>query len=156
MPFKLAVALVFAAFLGLPAQAGTKIDDPVAFVKGVYASWSTQKAEPDGVFTARLDALRALDEKEAHGEVGRGNDFSFWCNCQDGEIKKPVVKGRDVENAKGRKVVDVKFELDGKKQDIVFYFEQTKDGWKIDDVRLNAKGGWTLSLIYKYGWDDEK
>ena len=149
-------ALALTALLTIPATAGTKIDDPVAFVKGVYAGWSTQKAEPEGVFTARLEALRALDEKEAHGEVGRGNDFSFWCNCQDGEVKKSAVKGRDVENTKGRKVVDAKFELDGKKQEIFFYFEQTKDGWKIDDARLAGKGGWTLSLIYKYGWDDEK
>ena len=148
--------LVATVLLSTPALAATKIDDPVAFVKDVYAHRSTQKAEPEGVFTARLEALRALDEKEAHGEVGRGNDFSFWCNCQDGEIKSAVVKGRDVENATGRKVVDAKFELDGKKQEIFFYFEQTKDGWKIDDVRLNVKGGWTLSLVYKYGWDDGK
>ena len=148
--------LAAAALLSASAAAGTKIDDPVKFIQGVYSGWSTQKAEPEGVFTARLEGLRALDEKEAHGEVGRGNDFSFWCNCQDGEIKKAVVKGRDVENTKARKVVDAKFELDGKSQEIFFYFEQTKDGWKIDDARLNVKGGWTLSLIYKYGWDEGK
>jgi hypothetical protein len=156
MQTRFIVALALIATASLPAQAGAKIDDPVKFVTGVYNGWSTHKAEPEGIFTARLDALRALDEKEAHGEVGRGNDFSFWCNCQDGEVKSAVVSGRDVENAKGRKVVDAKFELDGKSQEIFFYFEATKDGWKIDDARLAGKGGWTLSLIYKYGWDGGK
>lgn len=153
-------ALALIATCGPAIAAGEKavavINDPVAFVKGVYTHWSTSKPEPEGIFTARLTALQALDEKEAHGEVGRGNDFSYWCNCQDGEIKKSVVTGRNVENTKVRKVVDVKYEIDGKKQEEFFYFEQTKDGWKLDDVRMAGKDGWTLSLIYKFGWDDEK
>lgn len=138
-----------------PASAATKIEDPVAFVKGVYAKWNASQPGPKGVFTARLDALAALDVKEAHGEVGRGNDFSFWCNCQDGEIKNVVVKGWDVPDAApSRKVVQVKFLLDGKKEWLEFYFEKTSAGWKIDDVQSLATDPWTLSVLCKYGWPD--
>jgi hypothetical protein len=106
------------------------------------------------VLTPRLKDLRALDEKEAHGEVGRDNDFSFWCNCQDGEIKSVTVKSWAVENAPGRKVVEAKFLLDGKKQDLLFYFERTTAGWKIDDVQSRGAEAWTRSVIYKYGAAD--
>ena len=147
-------ALALTALMAVPALAATKIDDPVKFVQTVYAGWSTQKAKPEDIFTARLEGLRALDEKEAHGEVGRGNDFSFWCNCQDGEIKSPTVKGWAVANAPDRKVVEAKFLLDSKKQDLLFYFERTKAGWKIDDVQSRGADAWTLSVIYKYGSAD--
>jgi hypothetical protein len=146
--------LAVAATLGSPASAGTKIDDPVMFVKGVYARWNASQPEPKGVFTARLDALAALDGKEAHGEVGRGNDFSFWCNCQDGDVENVTVKGWAVANAPSRKVVEAKFLLEDKKERLLFYFEKTKDGWKIDDVQSLASDPWTLSVIYKYGWPD--
>ena len=147
---------VFAALTGISASADTKIDEPVAFVKGVYAHWTASQPEPKSVFTARLSALQELDEKEAHGEVGRGNDFSFWCNCQDGTLKNVSVKGWNVANASGRKAVEARFVLDGKKQDLLFYFESTKAGWKIDDVQSRGADGWTLSIVYKYGWPDER
>jgi hypothetical protein len=147
-------ALALTALMACPALAGTKIDDPVAFVKGVYAHWNASQPAPEGVFSPRLAALQELDEKEAHGEVGRGNDFSFWCNCQDGEIKSVTVKGWAVENAPDRKVVEAKFLLDGKKQDLLFYFEKTKASWKIDDVQSRGADAWTLSVIYKYGSAD--
>lgn len=155
---KLTSTLVLASMLCIPADAGTKIDDPVKFVEGVYQSMAahSQTMPPEDIYTPRLSALFELDSKEAGGEVGRGNDFSFWCNCQDGELKNPVVTGRDVFNGKGRKVVDAKFELDGNKREAFFYFEQGKDGWKLDDVRFAGKDGWTYSLILKYGWDDTK
>ena len=152
---KLAV-LVMALVLAVPATAET-IADPVVFVKGVYARWNASQPEPTGVFTARLDALAALDDKEAHGEVGRGDDFSFWCDCQDGELTNATVRGWPVYAAvPAREVVEVKFLLDGKKQDLLFYFEMTKAGWKLDDVQSIASDPWTLSLVYKYGWPDGK
>jgi hypothetical protein len=152
---KLCGALALAMALTIPASAGAKIDDPVAFVRGVYARWNASQPKPKSVFTARLDALAALDDKESHGEVGRGNDFSFWCNCQDGNVKNVTVKGWDVANAASpRKVVDAKFQIEGKKEHLLFYFEKTGAGWKIDDVQSLATDPWTLSVIYKYGWPD--
>ena len=151
MRFALGV-LALMVLTAIPAKAFTTIDDPAAFVRGVYAHWDSGKAPPEDIYSDRLGALIALDNREAHGEVGRGNDFSFWCDCQDGTLKHPAVKSRTVENAEGRKVVTAKFDLDGRKKEIEFYFENSKKGWKLDDVRLLGKNGWTLSLILKYGW----
>lgn len=120
--------LLMLATTALPAEAATVIADPLAFVKGVYTHWNGEQRVPDDIYTARLSALIALDNREAHGEVGRGNDFNVWCNCQDGELKNPRITARGVENAKGRKVVTAKFDLDDRKEEIIFYFEHTKMG----------------------------
>jgi hypothetical protein len=154
---KAILCAVAGAVLALvPAQAATTIDDPVSFVRGIYDHWNSNANVPDDVYSARLQALIALDNREAHGEVGRGNDFNVWCNCQDGTLKNPNVAGQDVENAKGRKIVTAKFLLEGSKQEIHFYFEKTKDGWKIDDVRSLGPEAWTYSLLLKYGFDSKQ
>lgn len=134
-----------------PANAATRIDDPLAFVRGIYAHWNM--SQPDDIYTPRLKALMDLDEKEAHGEVGRANDFSFWCDCQDGDVKKVAVKSWDISDAAPpRKIVEAKFKLEDEDRDIVFYFEKTKVGWKLDDVQRKGPQGWTLSLLCKYGF----
>jgi len=150
-------ALALTALLTIPATAGTKIDDPVKFITGVYAHWAKNQNPQEDIYTARLKALMDLDVKEADGQVGRANDFSFWCNCQDGDIKNAVIKGWDVPDASpARKVVDAKFLLEGKKQDILFYFEKTAAGWKLDDVQSRLDITWTLSVICKYGFPESK
>ena len=63
-------SLSLAAAVALsPAQAATKIDDPVKFVAAVYATTVGKHPEPDDIYTPRLGALFALDRKEAGGEV---------------------------------------------------------------------------------------
>lgn len=145
-----------AALILAPAQAATRIADPAVFVKGVYAHWATDKQPPDDIYTKRLQALFALDSKEAGGEVGRANDFSIWCNCQDGDLKKVAVKSWNVVNAPTRKVVEATFLLDDKPQRILFYFERGQTGWKIDDVQSTGTDSWTLSVLCKYGWPDNR
>lgn len=147
-------AVAGAVIATLSAHAATTIADPVTFVRGVYAHWNGNV--PDDVYSARLKALIALDNKEAHGEVGRGNDFNVWCNCQDGTLKNPNITSQDVENAKGRKIVMANFFLDGRKEEIHFYFEKGKDGWKIDDVRALGADAWTYSVLLKYGLDSKQ
>jgi len=61
-----------------------------------------------------------------------------------------------VENAKGRKIVTAKFLLGGRREEIHFYFENGKDGWKIDDVRTLGVDAWTYSVVLKYGWDSKQ
>ncbi len=142
-----------AAFLFSPAaQAGTKIDDPLAFVKSIYTTTVGKKPEPDDIYTPRLDALFKLDAKEAGGEVGR-IDFSFWMNAQDGTISGVTVSKVPVENAPNRMVVIAKFKNEKTPNEIHFYFEKTAAGWKLDDARSLLGEQWTLSLILKYGWD---
>lgn len=146
-------ALALLALTTLTAQAGTRIDDPVAFVRGVYDHWHDSQRIPEDIYTGRLAALIALDTREAHGEVGRANDFSFWCDCQDGELAHPTVTGWPVENAAPpRYVVEAKFDRGEEKKDILFYFEKTGAGWKLDEVQSQGPKGWTLSVLCKYGW----
>ncbi|MBV9045619.1 MAG: DUF3828 domain-containing protein [Alphaproteobacteria bacterium] len=145
-----------AVLLTAPAQAATKIDDPAKFVTGVYTRMMQTKpsdtyAPPTDIYTARLDALFKLDQKESGGEVGR-IDFDFWSNAQDYQITGLKVTSHAVENAANRRVVIATFKNMNTPEKIYFYFEKTAAGWKLDDVR--AAKDWTLSVILKYGWDE--
>ena len=146
-----------ASALPLAARAATRIDDPEKFVRGVYAQFekSHDAKEPDDAYSTRLSDLFALDTKEAGGEVGR-IDFDPWINAQDFEIRNVRVTSQAVESAPSRRIVRATFKNIGTQEDIRFYFEKTKQGWKIDDMRSAGKEAWTLSLILKYGWDDAK
>lgn len=152
---KIGGALALTAAMAIPAVAGTKIDDPELFLRNAYAKWAAEQRYEVGedIYTARLAALVALDRKEANGEVPRADDFDFWCNCQDGKLTNVAVKSWKVDNAApAREVVEAKFRLDGKRQDILFYFEKTNAGWKLDDVQSLGADAWTLSVICKYGF----
>jgi len=153
--FALSSLLVFAAALPLLAQAATKIDDPQKFVTQLYATTVTKSVEPEDIYTPHLDALFKLAAKEAGGEVGR-IDFDFWSNSQDGDVSDVVVTKQDVEGAKNRQTIVVKFKNSGRQNEIHFYFEKTAAGWKLDDARSLTGEAWTLSLILKYGWDSAK
>lgn len=150
-------SLTMSCALPLAAQAATRVDDPEKFVRTVYAKIEKQRdyRVPDDIYSDRLNGLFALDTKEAGGEVGR-IDFDPWTNAQDYEIKNVHVSSKAVENAPSRRLVRATFLNLGRKEDIRLYFEQTKQGWKLDDMRSVGKDSWALSLILKYGWDDEK
>jgi hypothetical protein len=149
----------FAAFciFATGAFAATKIDDPEKFVRDVYAhiAKSSEYQEPVDIYTQHLSDAFALDSKEAGGEVGR-IDFDFWTNSQDSELKDIHVSSHAVDNTTARRVVLAKFKNIGNPEQIYFYFEKTKDGWKLDDIRSAGKEAWTLSIVAKYGWDDGK
>jgi len=157
MHTKMLIAAVLAALICAPANAATKIDDPVKFVQGVYQKMAADPnyLEPQDIYTPRLAALFALDKKEAGGEVGR-IDFGFWVNAQDWELHDVKVSALPVEGTKDREVVVAKFKNIDRKEEIHFYFENGKDGWKLDDARSVGADAWTLSLILKYGWDAAK
>ncbi len=147
----------FAAFVLLlsSAQAApTRIDDPLKFVKAIYATTVGKKPEPDDIYTPRLDALFKLDTKEAGGEVGR-IDFDFWMNGQDGTISGATISKVAVDNAPGRTIIIAKFKNEKTPNEIHFYFEKTASGWKLDDVRSMIGDPWVLSLFLKYGWNDD-
>jgi hypothetical protein len=155
MRFRMLTALALAAafFVTAEAQAApTRIDDPLKFVKAVYATTVGKKPEPDDIYSTRLGALLALDSKEAHGEVGR-IDFDFWMNGQDGAITGVTVTKADVDNAPGREIVVARFKNEKTPNEIHFYFEKTAAGWKLDDVRSTKGDPWVLSLMAKYGYD---
>jgi hypothetical protein len=150
-----AVLSFIAALALIPASAATKIDDPVAFVKSVYATTVGKHPEPDDIYTPRLDALFKLDSKESHGEVGRW-DTDFWMNGQDGAASGVHISKADVENATGRMIVIATFKNEKTPNEIHFYFEKTAKGWKLDDVRSLLGDPWVLSLQLKYGYDGKQ
>ena len=157
MRFKTFAILSLAALLCAPAQAATRIDDPVKFVSGLYSQMAaaTEKkpyVAPEDIYTPHLAELWAMEKREAGDEVGR-MDFDFWSNAQDWELSAVKVTGQPVEGAKDREVVIAKFKNTGKPQEIHFYFEKTKAGWLLDDARSLVGESRTLSLILKYGWD---
>jgi hypothetical protein len=146
-----AAAAAIALMLASAQAAPTRVDDPVKFVKSVYATMG-KKPEPDDFYSARLNALIALDKKEAGGEVGR-YDFDFWINAQDGSVSGLTVSKMPVDNAPDRMIVVAKFKNYTTPNEIHFYFEKTAAGWKLDDVRSLVGDTWVLSLMLKYGSD---
>jgi hypothetical protein len=153
----LAAMIVIGLFVSEAGAAPTpRIDDPAKFVADVYThivAGSHSYAPPDDVYTPRLAALFALDTKEAGGEVGR-LDFDPWTNAQDYDVKSVKISTRAVESGPTRRIVVAQFNNIGRPEEIHFYFEETRDGWKLDDIRSVGGEKWTLSLILKYGWDD--
>lgn len=144
------------------AAAGAKpasITDPAAAMKALYAKLEKDDYSTKLPLSARLNALMALDTREAKGEVGR-LDGDYFTNSQDAKISDVNVTARSVDNAPNRKIVIVRFKNLDKTMENHFFWERTKTGWVLDDVRyLDEKEGYTLSLMLKYGWDgpeDEK
>src|ERR1700722_15956512 len=147
MRFKILVILSFAALLCAPAQAATRIDDPVKFVSGLYAKLAAPNsvAAPDDIYTPRLAGLFALESKDAGGEVGR-MDFDFWTNAQDWDLSGVKVTGQPVEGAKDREVVIARFKNFHKPEEIHFYFEKTAADPEIWLGRQELIRGGTLAL----------
>jgi hypothetical protein len=153
MKFIAFVTVVALSFSSTAANAATVISDPVTFIKSAYGTVRSGKPVPDDINSPRLQALYDLNNKEfGKDEVGR-IDFDIFMNAQDGTITNVAVKGMPVENGPGREVVIATFKNEGKPQEVHFYFEKGRGGWKLDDARSVKGEMWTLSLILKYGWD---
>jgi hypothetical protein len=149
-----AAALMLALAPAAPVFAATTIADPTTFVRQVYARLAKggDYMPPEDVYSARLAAAWADEEKDAKGEVGRV-DFLFWINGQDGTPEHVTVKASPVEGNAERRVVVVHFTNQTKPQTLQFYFERRAGTWKLDDVVSVSPGdAWTLSVMLKYGW----
>ena len=149
------IALCACAFV-MPAFAGAVPDEPKAIVKDIYEEMTktTTFTVPDNVYSPRLAKLFAEDQ--ADGEKGGGVgrlDWDAWVNGQDFQIKNVTVTSRKDEFRDDREIVKVKMINIGKPAVVFFYFERVKGHWQIDDIRWPGKGGWTLSLVLKFGSD---
>lgn len=129
------------------------VKDPVAATKAHYAQIEKDNFDGELPFSARLKALEALDAKETpKDEVGR-IDGDIYVNAQDMKVTNVVVTSRNVENAPNRKIVVVRFKNYDEQEEMHLFWEKTKAGWVVDDIRALGDDGWTLSLMLKYGWD---
>ena len=145
--------IALAASICAPAFGATKIDDPVKFVRGVYEKPGTQQRlhTTGGHLQRRLAALFALEKRDAGDEVGT-LDFVFRVNGQDWELSDVKVTGTPLSWAKDREVVVAKFKNMDHNEEIHFYFEKTKTGWRLDDARSVADQTVDVSLILKYAY----
>jgi hypothetical protein len=144
--------------LALMASAGhaspIKVSDPEKAMRQVYAALEKDGKAIELPLSAQLDGLFKLDQRESTpDEVGR-IDFDYFVNGQDSKITEPVVTSRTVENAPDRRIVVVRFKNFDEEMENHYFWEKTKAGWVLDDVRfLDGQEGYTLSLVLKYGWD---
>ena len=128
------------------------ITDPEAFVRDSYEALIDGGMPPEWgapFYTERMLALfaenEALMQQDGYGRL----DFGFWVNGQDWDITSVAVSSRDVIGTADRRVVTAEFTNFGEPQTLNFHFERTDGSWRLDDV--SSAGGWTLSLILKYG-----
>ena len=153
---QLIVAVFFACGFATAAFAAPPADEPKAIVQGIYAQMikTTTFTPPDNIYSPRIQELFAEDraDGEKGGGVGR-LDWDPWVNGQDFQITNIVASSRKDEFRTDREIVKVKMINFGKPAVVFFYFEKVKGHWQIDDIRWPGKGGWTLSLVLKYGSD---
>lgn len=158
----LVAAIMAAACLIEPVRGGTKIDDPVTFVRGVYSKLEATKHDgeyepPQDIYTPRLAALFELDKREADemGELVGNIWFEFWTNGNARQIRHVRVTGEFTDRGQKREIVTAQFHDSGEAKVVRFFFEKEESGWKLDDARAIKggafKSGWTLSLVLKYG-----
>jgi hypothetical protein len=152
MPVVAGVAFVMS--VAASNAAPIKVTDPEKAMRQVYAALEKEAQEVELPLSARLDGLFKLDTRETGpDEVGR-IDFDYFVNGQDSKITDSVVTSRTVENADSRRIIVVRFKNFGEEMENHYFWERTKAGWVLDDVRcLDGKEGYTLSLVLKYGWD---
>ena len=129
--------------------AATRIDDPVAFVRGVYAHYAAAQDynAPKDIYTPRLTKLIEDDRKRAPAGEDGCLDFDFWVNGQDWKLTN--IEVAEAESAQDRKVVVAKFANTGKPQEIHFEFRRIDGRWLLDDVSSLKDMPWTLSRILK-------
>jgi hypothetical protein len=160
--------------LGLAAMAGaasaaTRIDDPKAFIAGIYDRLAKDQEDvdaradfepPSDIWTPALARDWAEEEKARNGELGR-LDFFFWVNGQDWKLSGIEVADRTVWRRPDRRVVTVSYRNFDQENLLEFYFQKVGGRWLIDDVQsidvVEGEEGsaWTLSLILKYAREEE-
>jgi Protein of unknown function (DUF3828) len=148
------LALPASAFLATsPLAASTRIDDPVAFVREVYAHFVGAQNRgpvydaPQDVYTPRLSKLFEDDRKNTPAGDEGCLDFDFWLNGQDWKLTK--IEVTEAMASQDRKVVVAKFANAGTPQELHFEFRRIDGRWLLDDVSSLKDNAWTLSKILK-------
>ena len=142
-----------------PAAAARGVEDPVAFVRGVYEAY---RAEPDGApddpvfaYSNRLrllfDAYQAWAAR--HDDLVGPLDFDWWINAQDWQLGP--VEVAEEERGEDRRIVVARFTNAGRAEVNRFRFIRQHRRWFLDDV-VNGDGhanGWVLSELLRERWD---
>ena len=148
---RLRLALTAFSIFTVTLSAATRIDDPKAFVSGVYRQLIASQHghdynPPDDIYSPRLAKLFRDDRRRAKGEVGC-LEILFWVNGQDYMISDLSVTSAD--QGPDRKRVTAKFMNIDRREEIRFDFLRNGGRWLLDDVHSTAAEPWTLSEILK-------
>ena len=143
-------ALLSAAFTPPPPG----VDDPRAFVEGIYAEHVAAPdrpfADPRYAYSARLGALfGAYDEwQAAHPDLVGSLGFDFWVNAQDGTIAEVSV----AETGPDRRVLTARWQNQGRPDSSRYVFVREHGRWVLDEL-INGTGagpdGWTLTELLR-------
>jgi len=151
---RLTILLLATAAAGPANAKSDAITDPEAAIRACYEALQQDRygCAESLPHSARLDALFALDAKEAGGEIGR-LDGDYFINGQDGKITGSSVASFPVQGAPERRIVRVRFRNFEQLMENLFYWERDRTGrWRLDDVWSGGPDGFLLSIALKYGW----
>jgi hypothetical protein len=147
--------LLFVMAFAFPAAAKpARVADPETAIRACYEAVEKDRYGCSETLphSARLDALFALDSKEAGGEIGR-LDGDYFINGQDGKITASSVSSFSVQGAANRRIIRVRFRNFDQPMENLFYWERDGAGsWLLDDVWSGGPDGFLLSIALKYGW----
>ncbi len=136
-------ALALAAFTQVPRG----VDDPRAFVQGVYTQYrrgDAPRVDLDIYGSERLVALVHAFDEAAGGE--QLIDFDWWVNGQDWRLSD--IRITQIEGGSGRRIVTVRFANMGRVSVNRFDFVRAHGRWFLDEVvNESGGGGWTLSAL---------
>lgn len=142
--------LLLLALAPLAAPAVAQSADPVAVVRSIYGPNGTKT---DGRMSRRLEKLRRAAEANSRKleQPVSGLDFDFGVNGQDNEDDY-LKTLKLVETKREAKTAEVRATFrNGGPQTLLYSLVLEGPAWKIDDVRLVAANGWTLSKLYIAG-----
>jgi hypothetical protein len=157
----LALAALPAAAASQPAPSGPAsvqargVEDPRAFVAGMYAAYQRDPdrpgPDPSYAYSDHLgDLFAAYDAAYAGGDLVGALDFDWWTNAQEWRISHVAIT--DEPGGGDRKTITVRF-LNYDRADIThFNFIRVGERWYLDDA-VNGTGsggtGWMLSALLR-------
>ena len=158
---RLVLILAF-ALVGCSAHARDVTQDPLAYIKAIYAAYAEQSPRPsltDDFYSRRLQGLIDADDKKAKSEGdGPTIDWDVFVDGNDWALTE--MKITPASRSDTRAQVRATFRNHKEPRDMLFDLVRERGRWRIDEVRAMKKGGrWTMSKILTHAPDafpDEK
>ena len=134
------------------------VDNPTAWVKGIYETYAANKADASALAVLRPEASdrlkRLIDAEQACLKRNKGMcriDFDPIANAQDFEITDVQVKSHAKVSTSGAStgLVTATFKNAGRNNVIEYLFIEKGGRWLLDDISAKTPGEemWTLSKL---------
>ena len=157
---RLLLILAF-ALTSFAAQARDVTQDPLAYIKAIYAAYTEQSPRPsltEDFYSRRMQGLLDADKKAQPEGDAPTIDWDVFVDGNDWVLTKLriVLVSRTGKRAQVRAT----FRNHDKRSDVLFDLVHERGRWRIDEVRQMQPGGrWTMSKILTHAPDafpDEK